>query len=185
MNTSRAMTIIETLAVVTIITILGALSVPVYNSVKHSAKIARSESNLRQIGISMSLYRGEWEASSSASSDEVSSLGLPPSLFALAKSQHLPDELFRTGGENFGKLAPDVYTYMVPHIPTETEDGWKAHYEKMQEQSIVVVDTTQNPGMPPNTFIFEPQLSLGLRLDGGVTKRRATGSPGSYAFWEN
>lgn len=55
----RAFTLIELLTVVAIIAILGAILIPAISSVRKNANLAKSTSNLREIGRSVSLYRLE------------------------------------------------------------------------------------------------------------------------------
>jgi len=52
-------TIVELLTCISIIAILGAILVPVLGSVRQSAKIASSISNLRQLGIAAVIYSSE------------------------------------------------------------------------------------------------------------------------------
>ncbi len=56
---NRAFTLIELLVVVAIIAILAALLLPTLARAKAQGKIAHCLSNLRQIGVSMSLYTSD------------------------------------------------------------------------------------------------------------------------------
>jgi len=57
----RAFTLIEFLVVIAIIIVLAALLLPALSRAKSAAKSARCKSNLRQLGIGLSIYVGEFE----------------------------------------------------------------------------------------------------------------------------
>lgn len=56
----RAFTLIELLTVIAIIGILAAILIPVVGAVRHSARSSQSLSNLRQIGMGVSLFTTEY-----------------------------------------------------------------------------------------------------------------------------
>ena len=58
----RAFTLIELLVVVAIVAVLASLLLPALNRAKSAAWSARCKSNLRQIGIGLTLYVGEHQA---------------------------------------------------------------------------------------------------------------------------
>ncbi|MDQ8194944.1 type II secretion system protein [Coraliomargarita sp. SDUM461004] len=55
-NCSRAFTLIELLSVIAIVGVLIAILVPVFASVREQGESAKCQSNLRQIGVALSLY---------------------------------------------------------------------------------------------------------------------------------
>lgn len=58
---SKAFTLIELLVVIAIIAILAAILFPVFAQAKEAAKKTQCGSNMRQIGIGLQLYAGDWD----------------------------------------------------------------------------------------------------------------------------
>src|ERR1700750_2019040 len=57
----RAFTLIELLVVIAIIAILAAILFPVFAQAKKSAKITSTLSGLKQVGLSLQMYSGDYD----------------------------------------------------------------------------------------------------------------------------
>lgn len=61
MNIRRAFTLIELLVVIAIIAILAAILFPVFSQAKAAAKATQCASNVRQLAISMEMYKADYD----------------------------------------------------------------------------------------------------------------------------
>ena len=60
-NTRRAFTLIELLVDIAIIAILAAILFPVFAKTREKARTTQCQSNLKQIGTAMAMYRTDWD----------------------------------------------------------------------------------------------------------------------------
>jgi hypothetical protein len=170
------------ITVVAIIAILTALMTVVFLRVKSSAKVTRSISNMHQFGVAIALYQADWASPGGSS---VGAQGFPPG--PLEQSIDLPMALYHTGGELTNRDDPesDLYTRMFPWWNEEPffVDRWNDYYSLMGDQSVIMVDNTQCPGLRPGGFSLHAKLALGLHLDTHVSKKMTTGDATAYSCW--
>jgi type II secretory pathway pseudopilin PulG len=172
--------LVEVLVVASMLVLLVAIALPLLGPVRQSAKVSRSISNLRQLGLALSLYR---EGAGGGNGEGHLGIGMPPSIHGFIVGQRIPRELLRTGGESHTSDSHgDVYTFLWPRYG-EDATVWYAYHEKCGEGSVAIVDETQNPGMAPKGFTLHPRLALGLSMDGSVTRKRAKGDTSDYNLW--
>jgi prepilin-type N-terminal cleavage/methylation domain-containing protein/prepilin-type processing-associated H-X9-DG protein len=93
---SRGFTLIELLVVIAIIAILAAILFPVFAQAREAARKSTCQSNLKQIGLAFSMYRGDY--------DEFMPLGNHPT------NSTCDTNLLRTGWE--GWISNPVMTYV-------------------------------------------------------------------------
>jgi hypothetical protein len=74
-------TLVEALFVVGVIVVIAAIAFPVFSSARESGRLAKCQSNLRQWGAAIHLYRQDWDGIEPAVGLKINSLydlGLPP-----------------------------------------------------------------------------------------------------------
>jgi type II secretory pathway pseudopilin PulG len=178
----RAFTLLELIVVIATLLLLAALCTPVFLKVRAEAARANSISQMRQIGIALSLYRGEYEG---AGGDSMSGLGMPPSFLALGKWAKFPEKLWDTGGPPPAPNVPPRYTWIVP-APNEdnARPSWAEYVAKDGEQAVPLLDETQGNEMDARFHPFVVHRILGLHLDGHVESRAGFGDYTNYGFWD-
>lgn len=178
-----AVTLLETLTVLSIVAILVAIMTAAFQRAKEASKLTRSMSNMRQIGLSLSMYRETWSVDSADTT--VSGRGFPDSVVQLK----LPDAILHTGGQLVNPDHPesDRYTQLWPFWmdgPALTETFLKI-MDREGDHTVVLVDDTQNSGTRPKSNFMKRQRALGLLLDTSVISRERVGNPTAQDFWRD
>ncbi len=160
---SKAFTLIELLVVIAIIAILAAILFPVFARAKEAAKQSACISNMRQIGVGFSLYKGDYDDRMPDRRDLKESMGYrpwtswPPSdprggwaaetLQPYTKSSEIwsCSSVKGTLGEVVQvKQGPSRYwlwRFDRPDQPVALDNFWG----KSDEQAVADLQTAQNP----------------------------------------
>ncbi len=177
----RAYTIVELLVVTSIILLLLSLLVPVIASARRQARITSSVGNLRQLHSSCLLYVEDFGATPGLIVD------LPPDGLSVKNALHLPTQLFHTGGTGLDpeNRSSDVYRWYFSTLRTPNQlEAWRDFVLRSNSDPVIISDDTQsevNEGDAEG--LYEPRLSIGVRYNGSIERRRRTGMLGSYDFW--
>jgi prepilin-type N-terminal cleavage/methylation domain-containing protein len=178
----RALTLIEIVVVMAIIVALAALIYPVFARAKESSRRTVCKSNLRQIGIAVSLYRQDYDGMEAQKGATLShsQLGLPHSWSIstfyddyvknrslLFCPSYVPD------GQHLGS------SYMWPLFESEytrPDENWEGIAALRGEDYPVVICGSHNgPDIPLNMRASEEVLYYHvLRIDGRVEVRKTT-----------
>ena len=178
----RAKTLLETLAVISIIVILLVILSPVLVRVKDSAKIAKSKSNLRQIHLQTRLYQSDWDAQEYGNAYEM---GLPPSPAYIrldSLSRLVPPNAPSTSSPILGRLYWVFYNDpgkdgMVP--------SWQDYTTRNMGNSIMYIDPFNNPNVPLDRGSFISRKIIGITVDGSISQRISPGDWMIRSWWEH
>lgn len=171
---------LEIIVVIHIVAVLAALLYPVMASARREAKITRSMSQMRQIGVALTLYRAD------LGDEGPLGFGLPPSSVHLRRAQNLSPDLVHTGGNPIPGVATDIYAWFPPTLPASEKAmrDWNA-YRMGNENPFLLFDVTQNASPNALNDAFDSRLVLAMRLDASVVRRRMSGVLLTYNTWKD
>ncbi len=105
----RGFTLIELLVVIAIIAILAAILFPVFAQAREQARSTACLSNLKQLGVAVSMYRSDWDSRGPFS-------GWPPS-FSGAFNVHSPNSVYEQDWQV--SIQPYLKNALVLHCPSD------------------------------------------------------------------
>lgn len=174
---SHGLTLVEVCVVIAILILTLSLLFPVFQQAKWRVKIARSQSQMRQIHSAIILYGTEYDGGG------FGAIVLPPDGVVLKHVMQLPDDLFVTGGIPWKDPEhPPHYTWMPPRPDprhASLEPLWKEHLDSTGGNPVILVDDTFN--RVGGRFVL--MEAYGIFYDGHIEKRTARGSMTEYRLW--
>lgn len=184
----RAFTLIETLCCIVIVSILTAISFPVFASALQSAHASSSLSNLHQLQIAFSLYRTE--NGGDARYGSPAAMGLPD-LTALYR--HDPSVLLpHTQGLWLSPCGqhPDTPpanisgTNLDYHVTGADGESWETYSQRKGEASVLIYDLNCNDVNVPLSARFFTKTLQAVRLDGSAFVKRTQGEVVDLDRWD-
>jgi prepilin-type N-terminal cleavage/methylation domain-containing protein len=173
----RGLTLIETLAVMAIVAILAALLMPALQSALRSARSTRGISNFKQLFVSFSLYRAEYDGEGRYGT--AAEMGLPDAWDFNYHNAHLAVSkdkgLWQPACGIHPQLANPGPVYYI-YGPVN-DQAVANYYKKYEDRAMLLVDENCiDPATNKNT-IGAPKLLIGLRLGGQAERKTVYGFP--------
>ena len=163
----RAFTLIELLVVIAIIAILAAILFPVFAQARAKARQASSVSNLKQLGMAVSMYAQDWEAYPfhSSPSSQSPRTRWPDYLFPYVKSA----AIFRSpGAPANASLKP------FAHNPAALYGGYGYNYQYL--------GNTRHPFVATDADIERPAETIALADTEGSSFDKGVLNAGNYVI---
>ncbi len=182
----KGFTIIQLLVVIMIIATLAALISPVYFKTVGRAKEDTCLNNLRQLGLSLLMYKSE--NGSESYYGEYNRMGLPPPANINQKNGwNTPEELWKCSSTPSAMVPSNKANPYIIHW-LERVDPVNSRFAKnakiYQENLILLSDQNHNKlTMPDMLDRSQIKLAMGLLLSGQVIRKNARGIPSEPSWW--
>ena len=189
-RSSKAFTLLEVLIALAIVTLVAAISYPVFSSAKKRAKETETISNLRQSWLALELYRQDHDGTGKLHGTS-SQLGLPNvDQFYLQIIQPLglrwqPQPRRLGYGPLYYPFNPsDFHAQVDLDQQSRKLDRWLSHNRRLEERSLLVGEFNHTEGCGPHLEQYCLFLGFGIRLDGSTVRRQSTGKINEPEWWE-
>jgi prepilin-type N-terminal cleavage/methylation domain-containing protein/prepilin-type processing-associated H-X9-DG protein len=160
-----AFTLIELLVVISIIAILAAIALPVFNTAQEKARVAQDASNLKNIGVGINTYLNDNE-------DQMFSNAGEEPWPILLQSKYVTDwRVFRSPFDKVTAQRPEKRT--APGVPVSygiNVKTYNMHTSKFRSPSELVLAAPNLPAANPIKFSGTSDLNVTLEMPSGTNK---------------
>ncbi len=173
----------ELLVVISIISVLAAITFAILPSAVQPAQVTSTKSKLHQISVAIELYRSDYDGGEIG---DLGDLGLPPVLTIATGPRRflgLPDKTWVSSCAPHPHAHP-AYTTMF-YFPSEGGRKLVRASTDLQDKLLLVADDACNS---PDVLIQSPYVTkrgLGILLNGTLVDRRAQGDLHDPYWWSN
>ncbi|MBI1331699.1 MAG: prepilin-type N-terminal cleavage/methylation domain-containing protein [Armatimonadetes bacterium] len=178
----KGMTLVELLVCLSIVSVISAISYPVFKSAMISSKVSAAGQNLHQHYIAISLYQADQDAS--VTEGMPCQMGLPclsaTNSLDFAVRSLPPSSKNSPCGERIHDGVPTVW--WLTYRPYD-EDTWLKGLQNLGQNIPLVYDTNCDfPGTETND-IYAMHRGLAVSLGGSLLTKINTGNPNTPRFW--
>lgn len=191
----RGLTMVEAIVVVAIILLVSAIATPIVNSVRHRSHVTASNSNMRQLFLSLQMYRQDHDGNDA--SFEFYTLGLPPDRYFIRTWFPKELELWRSPcglNSNLFSLPPMQWLpghitysakYYEPALGIEPVANYLRTY---RENSVVFLDPNCNDFPASKGDLIDPYREkriVAVLLSGQVINKVKKGDAIDIRFYSD
>ncbi len=160
-----AFTLIELLVVISIIAILAAIALPVFNAAQEKARVAQDASNLKNLGVGISTYLND-------NDDMMFSQTSEEPWPILLHDKYVTDwRVFRSPFDKVTNQRPDKQ--VAPGVPVSygiNTNAYDVHTSKFKSPSELVLAAANPTPTNPIKFSGNSDTNVMLAVPGGSTK---------------
>lgn len=181
----RGVTIIEVLAVMSILAVVVAITAPVISNARENARQTTCMSNLRQIGLAITMYRSEYGGDSRYGDPNM--MGLPITYSPEVRESLLPSkEVWQCQDEirlrpKLSGMSYYIY-YPLTSSPPHEWAKFKEISEQYQEMTLLLYDMYHSDVRGLNSP-FVQHLGIGLLTSGSAIRRQRAGDWLDQRWW--
>lgn len=198
---AQAFTLIEAIAVVSVVAVLTAILVPCIAIAERSAQVRSSVSRVRQAYVALSLYMQDYDGAPDSynSYSDYYALALPPDAYWWNTYFGIGESTWRSpcGADNvIFQTGPNrrngFITYAAPFYQPdaiETANGNRADYadylSKYRQNSVVILDDFCNEPGTDMRNILTPKRGIAALISGQLVNRIRTGDAFLLQFYSD
>lgn len=173
----RGFTLLEVIVAISIMILLASLLFPVFVSAKRASNRSSCMSNLKQLGMALTIYRGDVGGSEYGTPRQM---GLPLHVLDLKVSSR---DVLNCRGNN-----PEGNAF-YENFPGETEktrgtDEWSRYTASVGSSAVIYFDPNHQDSFP-RSISWALWTVMGLRLDTSVVIKSRRGFPLYLRWWHS
>ena len=180
MRKKAGFTLLEVMVVIAIVLILAAIVMPVYNRAKEKSHEATCVSNLRQMWMSISMYRQDWDGIDTP--DHPYRMGLPSYSFLTYEI------ITKNNFECRGHYKSDRHNYYQAFWGNDDLSGFEEYvklawipFAKKYGDNLMLIGDHQHQKTPFSRW--SKQRYINMSLQGQLQDSYCIGDPSDLANW--
>lgn len=169
-----AVTLMDVLATMAIVLVLGSLLAPMFSSSLEGARVSSSLSRLRQMHVAIEAYRMDHGGIDVYESREAHAL--PPRGYVYGTLLGFPEDFWRSPCGYKDGIESNLRRLSYGYSPSD-DPKWSAYLSRYRQNAILLSDPHCNPAGTLWWGKFTSKRGLGLLVGGKLVNVRKRGLP--------